>query len=44
MSGGLGGAGKSSILVSEDFAERFGGFDPDEWLTLNNDDLTSSRG
>ena len=39
MSGGLGGAGKSSILVSEDFAERFGGFDPDEWLTLNNDDI-----
>ena len=39
MSCGLGGAGKSSILVSEDFAERFGGFDPDEWLTLNNDDI-----
>ncbi|KAA8828166.1 zeta toxin family protein [Bifidobacterium myosotis] len=39
MSGGLGGSGKSSTLASPGFRERFPGFRPDEWLTLNNDDV-----
>lgn len=39
MSGGLGGAGKSTILDSDDFKSRVPNFDRNHWLTLNNDDI-----
>lgn len=39
LSGGLGGAGKSTILDSQSFADRHPGFDRRDYLTLNNDDI-----
>lgn len=38
VSGGLGGAGKSSVLASDDFTRRYG-TDVSSWLTLDNDDI-----